>query len=141
VRVLVGDQADREFWSRFRVEVPTVDIVVDDGSHQVDGQSVAFEELFPHLRPAGIYVVEDVHGVYNSFATYAGGLVRALNFAQMTKHSGDREREVVSATSAFQQAVEAIHSYPFITFFERRASPVEEFVAPRRGTQWQPFLG
>ena len=34
VRILVGDQADRSFWNRFKDEVAAVDVIIDDGGHQ-----------------------------------------------------------------------------------------------------------
>jgi hypothetical protein len=53
-KILIGDQGDRQFWRTFREQVPLLDIVVDDGSHQTEDQIVTFEQLLPHLRP-GVY--------------------------------------------------------------------------------------
>ena len=40
------------------------DIIVDDGSHISSHVILSFQVLFPHLKPGGIYVVEDLHASY-----------------------------------------------------------------------------
>jgi hypothetical protein len=70
IKIFIGDQADRSFWREFRRGVPTLDIVIDDGGHQPEQQIASLEELLPFLRPGGVYFCEDVHGMYNEFASY-----------------------------------------------------------------------
>lgn len=36
------------------------DIVVDDGSHQTPHMMLSFDILMPHVKPGGIYIIEDV---------------------------------------------------------------------------------
>jgi hypothetical protein len=128
IEVFIGDQADRAFWRRFKEKVPNLDIIVDDGGHQVSQQVATLEEMLPHLRPDGVYLCEDVHGTFNRFNFYVSGLSCKLN-----------ERRLADETSAFQSAVHSIHMYPFVVVIERRNAPIAEFVAPKHGTQWQPF--
>lgn len=33
IKIFIGDQANRDFWTRFRKEVPVLDILIDDGGH------------------------------------------------------------------------------------------------------------
>lgn len=40
------------------------DIVIDDGSHFVQHQTISFENLWPHCT--GVYLIEDCHRVYPS---------------------------------------------------------------------------
>lgn len=40
------------------------DIILDDGSHYSEHILTSFEHLFPHLKPGGYYIVEDLHSVY-----------------------------------------------------------------------------
>lgn len=140
VRVFLGDQADRMFWKRFREEVPALDIVIDDGGHIPSQQIVSLEELLPHLRPGGVYVCEDVDQAFNEFAAYVCGLAQNLNSTQYEFDVDDHERRSVSKTNPLQSAVAGIHLYPYMTVIERTASPILELVAPKRGSQWEPFL-
>ncbi len=56
------DQADRE---RIRaildseLGVAELDLVIDDASHHLGPSRATFAELFPRLRPGGLYVLED----------------------------------------------------------------------------------
>jgi hypothetical protein len=141
VRVYIGDQADRGFWRRFKQEVPVVDIVIDDGGHLPEQQIVTLEELLPHLQPAGVYLCEDVHGAYNEFASYVLGMVQNLNANDRTVgNPDDNERRLVSGATPMQQAVGAVHLYPYVTLIERTAEPVFELIASKHGTRWEPFL-
>ena len=139
VRIFLGDQADRSFWKRVKQEVPLLDIVIDDGGHKPHQQIVSLEELLPHLRSGGVYVCEDVQGISQRFADYVSGLVHSLNATSITKKAGSVE-QLASTATPFQAAVHSIHSYPFLTVIEKTTAPMDEFVAPKHGTQWQPFL-
>jgi hypothetical protein len=140
-RIFIGDQADRGFWSRFRVDVPELDVVIDDGGHQPIQQVVSLEELFPHLRPGGVYICEDIHGAHNRFASYVAGLVQGLNDESAMKADlATPERRLVSPATGFQSQVDSIHWYPYAVVIEKRARQLSELVAPKRGTEWEPFL-
>jgi hypothetical protein len=41
---------------------PSLDVVIDDGSHLIEHQIVSFNFLFPRLSDHGIYVIEDTGG-------------------------------------------------------------------------------
>jgi hypothetical protein len=141
VGIFIGDQADRKFWAGFRQKVAALDIVIDDGGHSPEQQIVSVEELLPFLRPGGVYICEDVQGAYNGFATYVQGLGHRLNDSLGGgDFPDDPERRIVRDCTSFQSAVGSIHLYPYITVIERNASTVEELLAPKHGTQWQPFL-
>jgi hypothetical protein len=51
-------------------------------------------------------------------------------------NSGEQANAVCNG---FQRAVASIHRYPYLLVIERTSHPPSEFVAPRFGTQWQPF--
>ena len=131
----IGDQADRGFWRRFRESVPSVDVLIDDGGHQAEQQMVTLEEMLPHLRPGGVYLCEDVHGIGNPFAAFVHALADELNvFAPTTQPT------LVSAPTQFQAAVSAVHFYPFVVVIEKRDSTLTSFSAPKHGTRWQQFV-
>ncbi len=141
IRVFIGDQADRGFWRKFKQEVGMVDIVIDDGGHSQLQQIVTLEEMLPCLNPGGVYICEDIHGEFNRFTSYVQGLEQNLNASELVPNPNLNEKAVTSRATALQDAIEAIHQYPFLTVIERRKSPIGEFVAPKMGTRWQPFMG
>ena len=134
--VFIGDQADRAFWTRFRAETPLFDIIIDDGGHTSTQQRVTVEELLPRLRPGGVYVCEDIHGDRNGFLRYVHGLSDALFTYDLQLDNADPERQMSSAATPFQSAMHSVHLYPFVVVIERRAVPLDEFVAPKHGTEW-----
>jgi hypothetical protein len=141
VKVFIGDQADRNFWKHFKNEAQPIDIVIDDGGHLPEQQIVTFEELLPHLRPGGVYLCEDVQGTFNSFASYVYGFAQNLNACEQgLADLGNNERRAVCKAIPVQSAVRSIHLYPYVTAIERTVRPISEFIAPKHGTQWEPFL-
>jgi len=133
--VFIGDQADRTFWSTFRKSVDGLDIVIDDGGHTPEQQQITLEEMLPHLRPGGVYLCEDVHYPFNRFAAFATGLVNELN-----RINGISESPVQSSVSQFQSSIHSIHFYPYVVVIEKHRVPPTKLVAPKHGTEWQPFL-
>lgn len=135
-RVFIGDQADRAFWQGFKRDVPKVDVLIDDGGHHPEQQIATLEEMLPHLQPGGVYVCEDVHGTQNGFSAYVRGMVDDLN-----AQSGPPIQETLGfSATPFQRAIHSVHFYPFVCVVERHADPPEALVAPKHGTEWQPFL-
>jgi hypothetical protein len=142
VTVFIGDQADRNFWRRFKEEVPTIDIVIDDGGHEPDQQIVTLEEVLPHLRPGGVYVCEDVHSIPtpNRFLFYVDGFSHNLHDGTFTNNFEDNQRRIVCKATEFQSTIHSVHLYPFVVVIEKRETLTVEFVSPKHGTEWQPFL-
>jgi Methyltransferase domain len=125
IDVLIGDQSDRQFWSKVRKSVPRVDIIVDDGGHHPEHQIVTLEEMLPHVSAGGVYLCEDIHNAPNYFASYVAGLASQLNS---------------SRALTFVDGVDSIHLYPFVALFEKTRQPRGPMKDEKRGTQWQPFL-
>lgn len=135
VKIFIGDQADREFWRRFRQEVPKLDILIDDGGHLLEQQIVTLEETLPHLRPGGVYVCEDIHGDLNRFGAYVRGLAANLDvFAQ--RIGPGQGKELLSDTASFQADIHSIHTYPYVVVIEKRCSPIQQFRGPCQGEEW-----
>lgn len=139
-KILIGDQADREFWRDALKALPPLDIVIDDGGHAPHQQIVTLEELLPHMRMGGVYLCEDVHGQSNEYARYTHALADALNSVKWTTAPPEANGGGCSLTTAFQRQIHSIHFYPFVTVIEKNQSEVERFVSPKHGTEWQPFL-
>src|SRR6185295_1134606 len=81
--VLIGDQADPAFLAEVRSRFPRVDILIDDGGHNMLEQIVTFGELYTHLQPNGVYLCEDTHTSYMS--RWDGGLRREGTFIEFSK--------------------------------------------------------
>ena len=127
----IGDQADRDFWRRFKETTAPVDIIVDDGGHETHQQIVTLEEMFGHLRPGGVYLCEDVVGRFNGFHSYVNGLALHLN---------DKGPGSPSQANSFQRSVSSVHLYPYVVIMEKADKPVTGFISAKRGTEWQPWL-
>jgi hypothetical protein len=139
VSIVIGDQADRSFWKKFKRDVPIVDIVIDDGGHLAEQQLVTFEELMPHIRPGGVYLCEDITTTHNRFAAYIHGLSNNLNAASWQAIENG-VAGIASSNSELQSAINSIHLYPFVAVVEKNEHPLQKLVSPKKGTQWQPFL-
>ena len=136
--IAVGDQADRGFWKRFKQANPRIDVLIDDGGHEAEQQIVTLEEMLPHLRPGGVYLCEDVHGEQHQFHSFVQGMAAGLNAnVPNLNHTATR---MACVPTPFQTAIGSIHLYPYVTVIEKNDRPLVELAAPKRGTEWQPFL-
>jgi len=76
--VRIGSQSDSSFLLSVVKEMGGVDIVVDDGSHQMRDIAASFRILFPELNCGGLYVIEDLHTAY--WKRFGGGYRKRGNF-------------------------------------------------------------
>lgn len=83
LEVWIGDQNDEQFWRRFTAEIPEIDIILDDGGHDMSQQINTFNSLFPKLKDGGVYLCEDTHSSY--FEAHQGGLRRQGSFIEFAK--------------------------------------------------------
>lgn len=60
IETFVADQADREQLRATKIPSP-FGLIVDDGGHTMEQQQVSLAALFPHVRPGGYYILEDLH--------------------------------------------------------------------------------
>lgn len=131
-RIFVGDQADPEFWRGFVRDVPQIDVLIDDGGHRVEQQVATLEEMLPHIRPGGVYLCEDIHGINHGFGAYLQGFTRHLNEIQ---HGAPG----TVVPSPLQRWIGSVHLYPYVAVVERSAAPVTSFDSVKHGTEWAPF--
>jgi hypothetical protein len=61
VKTFVADQARRDQLRPAIEAAGPVHILIDDGGHSMEQQQVSLGYLFPHVRPGGYYVIEDLH--------------------------------------------------------------------------------
>ena len=60
VIIEIGDQSRVEDLERVAYAHGPFDIVIEDGSHRWNHQILSIKTLFPAIKPAGVYVVEDL---------------------------------------------------------------------------------
>jgi 23S rRNA U2552 (ribose-2'-O)-methylase RlmE/FtsJ len=137
-KIVIGDQADRSFWKRFRDEFPPADIVIDDGGHTSEQQIVTLEETLPYLRPGGVFICEDVHGLNKNFVSFVSGLHNALNAFDI-ESQGATPNDLTIRSTPFQAQVHSIHHYPYVVVVEKHEHPMNHLWSVRRGTEWQPI--
>jgi demethylmacrocin O-methyltransferase len=92
-----GDQTKHEFWKKLNSDLPGGwDVIIDDGSHKPDGIIRSFNELWPHLRHGGYYIIEDLNCAYMvgyqsdnwpNHMEFLGSLLHGIN-AQTKYRSG-----------------------------------------------------
>lgn len=127
VDVVIGDQADRAFHADLRSRYPHVDILIDDGGHEMTQQIVTFEELFPHVQPQGIYLCEDLHTSY--IPRFGGGLRKDGTFIERAKslvdglhgwYGGNPNVDPGLRVDDFTRSAHSIHFYDSVVVIEKR---------------------
>lgn len=84
-QIVVGDQADRNFWKNFLNQVPQIDLFLDDGGHFMHQQIITLECVWPHISENGVYICEDTHTSYMPQYTHGA----SETFLDYTKHLMD----------------------------------------------------
>jgi hypothetical protein len=109
VTTLMGDQANREhLQAAVTAASGGAHIVIDDGGHTMAQQQVSLGYLFPHVRPGGYYVIEDVHtslpALWQGYGVDRGGANSTLrmleNFVRGASPS-IRSRYMLPAEAAY----------------------------------------
>lgn len=122
--VRIGSQTDRDFLGRLKRELGTIDVLIDDGGHEMAQQLTTFEEMFPAVAAEGVYLVEDLHTSY--WAEYGGGLRRPGSFIEFAKglidqlnawHSQDQG---AFAPTPLTRAIDGLHFYDSVLVLEKR---------------------
>lgn len=87
IHICIGSQADKDFLVSVSEQWGPFDIVLDDGSHEMEHQIITFETLFPLLKEGGVYLCEDCHSSYSS--RYGGGYKKKGTFIEYSKNFVD----------------------------------------------------
>lgn len=100
-----GDQSDPLFWKVFFEKYPEVDVIIDDGGHEMHQQVITLESCFPKLKVGGIHITEDCHTSYmpdykaeifhpGTFIEYSKVCVDIVNADWRTKSQEEFERRL-----------------------------------------------
>lgn len=80
-QIRIGSQDDYKFLKSVIDEMGGIDIVLDDGSHQMAHIRSTLLKLFPHLSEGGLYMIEDLHCAY--WRNFGGGYGVKMNFFRL----------------------------------------------------------
>lgn len=131
IDVFTGSQDDPNLINEVFLKHPEVDIVLDDGSHNMQHMIGSFDLIYDRMKSNGIYIVEDTHTCY--WNEYGGGLMRPGSFIEFVKHKMDEINAVHTRgalpISEFTRSTDCIACYDSVVVFERR----------RQGTRQAPI--
>lgn len=125
VKILIGDQGDRQFLRSLSDVVPRIDILIDDGGHTMRQQIATFEEMFAHVASDGVYLCEDLHTSY--WKRFGGGYKRRGTFIEYSKnfidalHAWHVPPSRRLSVSPVTRSVSSLHFYDSILVIEKGA--------------------
>ena len=142
VEIFIGNQADRKFLRSLKEKIPRIDILIDDGGHEMEQQIRTYEELFPFIDENGVYLCEDMHTSY--WPVYGGGYRRRGTFVEYSKYFIDSINAWHSLQSRrlnvteFTRSVHSLHYYDSVLVIEKR--PIEKPGHLMTGTRTIPVF-
>lgn len=80
-QVRIGSQDDPAFLAKVIEEMGGIDVILDDGSHQMTHIKATLLALFPKIASDGIYAIEDLHTAY--WHDFGGGFLFGQNFFKL----------------------------------------------------------
>jgi hypothetical protein len=134
VRTFQGSQSDEDVLERLLAATGPLDVVLDDGSHRWADQIASFRKLYPHLKPGGYYVIEDLHTSYwDSYQSgnertvaFLQGLVHELNLHGRSGYGTPRNDPEYAALqrdfNVYQRTLGSITFYKSIAFVRKKAT-------------------
>lgn len=87
ISVEIGSQDNSSFLSQISFKYGPFDLIIDDGSHMNHHQIYSFQQLWGHVKPGGVYVVEDVGCSY--WEDYGGGYLHSKSTMEFFKQLTD----------------------------------------------------
>lgn len=121
IAVRIGNQNDANFMNGIIEEFGVPDIVLDDGSHNMDDILASFNAIYPRQHHNAIYCVEDLHTAY--WDEYGGGLKREGTFIEVCKAlidqlNADHTRGELEP-NRFTRETLSMHFYDSVVLFEK----------------------
>lgn len=147
LHVVQGDQGDARFLDSMARELGPFDIVIDDGSHIARHIITSFNALFPHVRPGGLYAVEDLAMAY--WPGWGGGTDPSAQYRsiEMIKNllDGLHHREQIGSgdnqPSMTESLVTGVHAYHNLVLIEKGVNTEQgspEWLKTLDRSHWSP---
>jgi len=122
IEVFIGSQDDPQVINNIFSKYPSIDIVLDDGSHVMEHMISSFNLIYERVQQNGVYAVEDTHTCY--WPEFGGGYKSDGSFIEFVKDKIDELNAVhtrdVVATTSFTMSTDCIAVYDSIVVFEKR---------------------
>lgn len=146
IKIFIGSQEDRNFLKFVKDQIPPLDILIDDGGHEMRQQIITFEEMYGHIKEDGIYLCEDLHTSY--WEEYGGGYKNPGSFIEYSKNFIDflnawHIPEKILPVNEFTKSTYSLHYYDSVLVVEKKKMnppeckmigeimiPLEQFVPP-----------
>jgi hypothetical protein len=113
--IIVGDQANPDFWTQVAHQVGPIDVLIDDGGHSSVQQIVTVACGLRHVRDGGVIVVEDTH---TSYLPKQYPSTQRFGFMQFAQHVIDamhnRNPDVTVRVPDDAGFADAVHRVEFI---------------------------
>jgi hypothetical protein len=129
LRVHSGDQSSRRSLNQLlqRTGSP-FDLIVDDGGHTMEQQQVSLGFLFAHLRPGGLYVIEDLHTSFAREIVWQRDGKVVSTYATGADDGSPTTYALVAALAAGGAAAASQHlSAPELAFLRSEVRGIEVF--------------
>jgi len=123
-KIFIGSQEDEVFLKQVTDALPPLDILIDDGGHTMNQQLVSFRNLFPAVKNAGIYLIEDTHTSY--WREYHGGYKRKTSFIEFSKGLVDQmyawhiDNDKIVPVNYHTENINSISFYDSVIVFEKK---------------------
>jgi hypothetical protein len=128
-KFFIGDQSNRAVLGKF-VEFAgsNFDIIIDDGGHTMEQQITSFQELFPHVKSGGIYIIEDLHTSYwseflgkypKTTVSFLQSLIDDVNYIGAATGCANKEKcpkDLMKTLNLYQKSIKSLHFYDSICF-------------------------
>lgn len=120
IKIRIGDQKDISFLNSIIEEISDgVDILIDDGGHFMDQQIITFDNLYPLVKPNGVYVVEDL------FTSYDGRFMnQEYTMSEYIKDLSDLVHKRTDPKTEFEKyfmsSILGLHLFEKICFFFKK---------------------
>jgi hypothetical protein len=143
IKTFQGSQDDPSFLEAVATKIGDLDIIIDDGSHINNHIITSFNTLFAHLKPEGIYVIEDINTSYlpsqgGSFTNLSSestaiGMVKRLIDSLHYQYIPGR------TPTPLDGQITSIHCYPQIVFIKKGEN--KHILSSREAAELKSALG